>query len=182
MSKKNNTEPLSEDEILLFRNAIKKIQPVKKDKVLLKKPVTPYKKRIEIDDKQEPQIYLSDQNIEKILSPDQSVFFARTGLSPRQIKKLKQGKIPVVATLDLHGFDAESAKEELIRFLDFAYKKNKRCITIIHGKGHTDKPVLKNKINSWLRQFDTVLAFTTAQPKHGGTGAVYVLLRATHTN
>jgi DNA-nicking Smr family endonuclease len=33
-------------------------------------------------------------------------------------------------------------------------------------------------MNSWLRQHHTVLAFSSAPPRHGGTGALYVLLRS----
>ena len=36
--------------------------------------------------------------------------------------------------------------------------------------------LLKNALNSWLRQIPAVLAFCSAKPQHGGTGAVYVLL------
>lgn len=38
-------------------------------------------------------------------------------------------------------------------------------------------PVLKGKVNVWLRQKGEVMAFCTAIPRDGGTGAVYVLLR-----
>ena len=37
--------------------------------------------------------------------------------------------------------------------------------------------MLKIKVNSWLRQKDQVLAFCSARPQDGGTGAVYVLLK-----
>ena len=41
-------------------------------------------------------------------------------------------------------------------------------------------PVLKEELKSWLTRDPlkrVVLAFTTAQPRHGGAGALYVLLR-----
>ena len=37
--------------------------------------------------------------------------------------------------------------------------------------------ILKGCTDHWLRELDTVQAFHSAQPRHGGTGAVYVLLR-----
>jgi len=40
--------------------------------------------------------------------------------------------------------------------------------------------VIKNKVNSWLRQHQDVLAFHSAMPKDGGNGAVYVLLKKLH--
>jgi DNA-nicking Smr family endonuclease len=36
--------------------------------------------------------------------------------------------------------------------------------------------VLKASVQQWLAQWDAVLAFVTAQRRHGGTGAIYVLL------
>lgn len=178
MSKKQSFEPLSEEEILLFRNAMKKMQPIKRDRkaLLKKKPIIKPNIDYLAEDKY-PSI-LSDHLIEKTVAPEDSLFFSRNGLSPKQIRQLKQGKVTILGTLDLHGFDSESAREKLIQFLQFAYRNNKRCISIIHGKGHSDKPILKNKINNWLRQFDIVLAFCTALPKHGGTGALYVLLKS----
>ncbi len=50
----------------------------------------------------------------------------------------------------------------------------------MHGKGHGSLhklPVLKTKVQGWLRQRDEVLAFCSARPVDGGTGAVYVLLK-----
>ena len=38
-------------------------------------------------------------------------------------------------------------------------------------------PVLKNAVNRWLRNWDTVLAFVSTRQVDGGTGAIYVLLQ-----
>jgi DNA-nicking Smr family endonuclease len=37
--------------------------------------------------------------------------------------------------------------------------------------------MLKRKVNYWLRLYEQVLAFCSANRRDGGTGAVYVLLR-----
>jgi DNA-nicking Smr family endonuclease len=52
-------------------------------------------------------------------------------------------------------------------------------VRIIHGKGlrsGTRGPVLKNAVNVLLRRSDPVLAFASARPVAGGTGATLVLL------
>ena len=52
---------------------------------------------------------------------------------------------------------------------------------IIHGKGYRSGargPILKSAVNDWLRRDMDVMAFVSARPIDGGTGAVYVLLRA----
>jgi DNA-nicking Smr family endonuclease len=53
-------------------------------------------------------------------------------------------------------------------------------VRIIHGKGLSSAgklPVLKGKVDAWLRQMDAVLAFCSARRNDGGTGALYVLLK-----
>jgi len=73
-----------------------------------------------------------------------------------------------------------AAKEALAAFLHRVRRDSLSCVRIIHGKGNGSRhrgPVLKQKINGWLRQRDEVLAFCSARAMDGGTGAIYVLLR-----
>jgi DNA-nicking Smr family endonuclease len=51
---------------------------------------------------------------------------------------------------------------------------------VIHGKGARsgpDGPVLKAGVQRWLAQWDDVLGYVSAARRHGGSGAVYVLLQ-----
>jgi DNA-nicking Smr family endonuclease len=51
---------------------------------------------------------------------------------------------------------------------------------VIHGKAFSQsgqQPVLKSYVNDWLRQLPQVLAFCSAQPKDGGSGALYILIK-----
>jgi DNA-nicking Smr family endonuclease len=55
-----------------------------------------------------------------------------------------------------------------------------RCVLVIHGKGEGadgGMGVIKGHIGTWLSQSGHVLAYETAQPRDGGSGALYVLLR-----
>ena len=53
-------------------------------------------------------------------------------------------------------------------------------IKIVHGKGlQNGQPLIKTCVNGWLRQIPQVLAFVSALPRDGGTGAAYVLLKKT---
>ena len=96
------------------------------------------------------------------------------------VRKLRRGQFAVEAELDLHGFIVPQARTALDKFLRDARALGKRCVRVIHGKGRRSQgklPVLKGKVNAWLRQKDDVMAFCTAVPRDGGAGAVYVLLR-----
>lgn len=103
------------------------------------------------------------------------------GLQDAAFRRLQRGTLHLGAELDLHGMRAAEARLAVAGFLAEARGRGLRCVRIIHGKGLRSKgdgPVLKQRVDHWLRQRDDVLAFCSARREHGGTGAVYVLLRA----
>ena len=66
------------------------------------------------------------------------------------------------------------------QFIDESVGRGHTCVRVVHGKGLGSGergPVLKSKVNGWLRRWHEVLAFVSTRQGHGGTGAVYVLLR-----
>jgi DNA-nicking Smr family endonuclease len=110
----------------------------------------------------------------------EEIYYCREGLQQTVLRKLKRGQFRVSAFLDLHGMTVTIARQALAHFLQIARRDNITCVRIIHGKGNRSRhkgPILKHKVNHWLRQRDEVLAFCSARPVDGGTGAVYVLLR-----
>lgn len=104
-------------------------------------------------------------------------------LDRRILKKLKRGEFSIQAHLDLHGLNREQARLKVAEFVRERHAEGKRCVLIVHGRGFGSKdniPVLKLKLAAWLTRGaigKKVLAFTSARPYDGGTGAVYVLLR-----
>ena len=113
------------------------------------------------------------------VTPHETLSFRREGLQHNTFKKLRLGKMPPEADLDLHGYTVEQARDILPQFVDACVDEGIRVATITHGHGeYRDKPaLLKSCVNRWLQELDQVMAFHTAQPKHGGSGATYVLLR-----
>ena len=106
--------------------------------------------------------------------------FLRSGIQSAVLQKLRRGHYPVEATLDLHGMTATEANEQLYWFMQNSQALGRQAVRVVHGKGHgsaDQQPVLKTKINQWLREFPVVLAFCSSSPRDGGTGAVDVLLR-----
>ncbi|MBR58064.1 MAG: DNA mismatch repair protein MutS [Myxococcales bacterium] len=105
------------------------------------------------------------------------------GIDPQLVRRLRKGRYSVQAHLDLHGMDAQSAKEATRAFIIQSVKNGHRCVLIIHGKGlhsKSEEPVLKHGLKIWLSKGTVgrcILAFTSALPHDGGTGAIYVLLR-----
>ena len=136
-------------------------------------------KRIE-DEQQVLQDMLSDPEEPELVETGDELFFARAGLQHNVLRKLRRGQYSIGAELDLHGMTVVEARQQLAAFLQAARQRNVRCVRIIHGKGNGSlqrRPILKGKVNHWLQQRDEVLAFASARPVDGGTGAVYVLLK-----
>lgn len=116
----------------------------------------------------------------QIVDSADELLFAAPGVQLRLLKRLRLGHLPWEAGLDLHGYTVETARDELSGFIRDASRQQLRCVLIIHGKAYTQPgqpALLKSCVNDWLRQLHDVLAFSSAQPRDGGTGAVYVLLR-----
>jgi DNA-nicking Smr family endonuclease len=108
------------------------------------------------------------------------LFFKRSGVQQRVMEKLRHGQFAIEKELDLHGMTVNDAESALKRFLVHCQQNQYRCVRIIHGKGlgsKDKKPVIKNRLNQWLQKNDSILAFCSARPVDGGTGAVYVLLK-----
>ena len=108
--------------------------------------------------------------------------FKRSGIQNGVYRKLRLGHYQIDARLDLHRLAIKQARDEVFSFTAEATKLGLRTLLIVHGKGHSkahgdNTAVLKGYVNHWLRELEAVQAFHSAQPQHGGTGAVYVLLR-----
>ncbi|MBV2131289.1 Smr/MutS family protein [Pseudomonas sp. MAP12] len=124
---------------------------------------------------------LSDLFVIDVGAEDE-LYWVRDGVQEGQMRKLKAGQIPFEGSLDLHGMNVEKARATLWEFLAEAARFEVRCVRVTHGKAaRTDgrRPMVKSHVNTWLRQHPQVLGFTSCVAKHGGTGAVYVLLKRT---
>ena len=171
----------NQDDSDLFRQAMRGVTPLKPDNRVRRKPV-PGKPPAQ-PAQNEPAMFEErfTQGMLEQECPDQLYFERPGGTQKSVLKKLRTGKLGVDSTLDLHGLNVEEARLQLADFLEECRQFGYRHVIIIHGKGFRSqsKPVIKPMVNRWLRQADEVLAFCSAQPKDGGTGAVYVLLRRT---
>lgn len=110
----------------------------------------------------------------------QTLLYQQPCVTQQDMKRLKKGLFNKLWEIDLHGMTELEADKALSYFIAEATEHQARYLIIIHGKGyHSDVeyPILKNLVNQRLKQLETVLAFCSAQPKDGGSGAVYVFLK-----
>jgi DNA-nicking Smr family endonuclease len=106
--------------------------------------------------------------------------YLRPGIQSSALQKLRRGHFPIEATLDLHGLTSPEASIRLERFLLVSQSAGRSSVRIVHGKGRGSighQPVLKSKVRQQLEKTACVLAFCSARPQDGGTGAVDVLLK-----
>lgn len=110
--------------------------------------------------------------------PGGELSYLRDGHDPRLLKRLRRGLFAVQDEIDLHQMNVASARSVVREFLAEALAAGRRCVMLIHGKGlrSPSGPVLKVLVDGMLRQHGDVIAFVSAQPQKGGTGAVLVLL------
>lgn len=171
---------LSEEDKLLFAQAIDDVVPIKAtEKATLPRPKLKAK-RHKRSPQLDPILAIPLEPVEAVTA-HQSLLFHKAGLRLQDLSRLRKGEFSIQARLDLHGDTEEVAQQRLLQFIQQSYLANYRFALIIHGKGYnsdTDFPVLKNLVNQILRGLPQIVAFCSAQQKDGGTGAIYVLLKA----
>ena len=104
------------------------------------------------------------------------------GVDKRTAQRLRRGQIAIEARLDLHGLTQAEAHHALNGFLGDAQAAGKRGVLVITGKGRADQGygVLRRAVPHWLNlphNRGRIIAVHDAQPRDGGSGALYVLLK-----
>jgi DNA-nicking Smr family endonuclease len=168
----------------LFRQLMADVKPLPDKKsatqhIAEQKPRPAPKPRPPVADAPPSSGYIAREQVPEVAA-EEHLFFARGGLQQRLLRRLKRGDLRPEARLDLHGRTIAEAGTLLSTFLADAQASGLRCVSVIHGKGHRSadgRPALKTQLNQWLRDTPAVLAFSSAQAKDGGMGALYVLLR-----
>lgn len=176
---------ISEEDQQFFRNEVADVRPLKSDKRVdaPKKQHTAKPRRSFThfsEDEPNMESVFSDPDLRDIEVED-VLFYARSGIQQKVQRKLRRGELDVEDELDLHGYTVAESKSAIIDFIEECKRRHIRYIRIIHGKGYRSEqkvPVLKTHVAYWLPQHKDVLAFASARPADGGTGALYVILKA----
>lgn len=171
------------DDATLFARATRGTRPIQADATAplpVKRPdPNIHLRRAAAEAEEREKIPLSDAAaLMYETSPESTLSYARNGVQPRVLNKLKQGQMPWQAAVDLHGCTADQARDAVLSLLQDARQANLHVVKVVHGKGLIkEQALLKTFVNGWLRQVPEVLAFVSALPRDGGTGAIYVLLK-----
>lgn len=180
-----NKAKIPDEDKISFREAVADVRPLNAEKRIspVKKQPSPrplQKHHSEPDDLHTDMEMMSDPADLRDVKIQDQLFYARSGIQFKMQKKLRRGEFPVEDELDLHGYTSVEAKAAIYEFIEYCKQQHKRCIRIIHGKGYRSQekiPVLKTYVAHWLPQHNDVMAFCSARPEDGGTGALYVILK-----
>ncbi len=184
MPRRKPTPPanVSDEDARLFREAIGAIRPLapKPESGHVRTPPAPHPAMFERD-----EAAVRDELLESAIDPaaheiGEELLYLRDGHSPQLLKRLRRGHFSIGDEIDLHHMDERAARATLDEFLADARRRDITCVRIVHGKGlrsGSAGPVLKRMTDRVLRRRDDVLAFASARPAQGGTGATVVLLR-----
>ena len=178
----NDDDDNPDDDAALFRRLMGDAIPVTPDlRAPRYKPKPPPRARFRRQDESDVLLESLEGDIEEIeTGAGEALRFHRPSVGRRTMRKLARGNFSVQGEVDLHGMTVPQAKAALRAFISDAVARQHTCVRVVHGKGlgSGDRgPVLKGQVNNWLRRWNEVLAFVTTRQVHGGTGAVYVLLR-----
>jgi DNA-nicking Smr family endonuclease len=166
----------------LFAASVGRVRPVKAPVKahVHKPPPSPEPRQRQLDEQAALQEALSDEvDLESLLLTDDGLSYRRPEISAEVLHKLRRGHWSIQGELDLHGLRRDEAREALSDFIRQAHQASRRCLRVVHGKGHGSpgrEPVLKAKVQRWLAQRAEVIAFAQAAGPQGGAGALIVLL------
>jgi len=172
------------DDSLFFR-AMQGVEQISSAGRQIQPPPPPVQ---EFEDSDDPEAKLMRQamqgavEFELELSDEYMHGYVR-GLDSKIFQQLKAGSLSAEGHLDLHGQNADQALDSLLFFMRESYLAGRRVVLVIPGRGKNSPRglgVLRQELQTWLTREPLrriVLAFCTAQPRDGGTGALYILLR-----
>lgn len=191
MSARNRKRRLSQGEEELWRRVVARVAPLKKQADMA----------IALDIKPAPQaetVVMHSAYAEIELPPPADPRerpgsraykpLAQPALDRRTAQRLQRGQLAIEGRLDLHGMTQKEAYPALVRFISASRTMNRRLVLVVTGKGwnpDASRPeeaigVLRRSVPRWLASApftQHVAGVRDAHLKHGGSGALYVMLR-----
>ncbi|MEG3125600.1 Smr/MutS family protein [Sphingomonas sp. GB1N7] len=107
-------------------------------------------------------------------------------------KKLSRGLVSPDCSIDLHGHNLSTAHATLDGALEQSIRMGDRVILLVTGKpprAESERPhargAIRAAVGDWLagsRHASAIAAVRGAHPRHGGAGALYIILRRNDPN
>ena len=178
---KSRATKISDEDLRMFADAVGPVrQIITRAHADLRQPPAPEPRQFLLDEAR-----VSEELMHSLIDPadvevGEELSHLKEGHSPHVLRRLKRGQYSIADEIDLHQMTIPVARVAVKEFLDAARRNGQLCVKIIHGKGlrsRAEGPVIKRLVDGMLRRRGDVLAFASAKPAEGGTGAVIVLLK-----
>lgn len=112
----------------------------------------------------------------------------QVGLDSHWDRRVKAGRLDPDLTLDLHGHSLTTAYDRIMAGLDQARMMDARVVLVVAGRERPVDPAdrmakrgaIRAKLLDWLaasRHSDAITAVRRAHIRHGGEGALYLILK-----
>ena len=172
---------ISDEDLRLFAEAVGPVRRLRP----ATPAVTPPKPAPEPLQSRRDEAHVAEELLNSAIDPaavevGEELSYLKDGHSPRLLRQLKRGQFSIADEIDLHQMTANVARVAVKEFLDQSRRDGHLCVKLIHGKGlrsRAEGPVLKRLVDGLLRRRADVIAFASAKPAEGGTGATIVLLK-----
>lgn len=123
-----------------------------------------------------------------VVPPARPQYGSDAGLDSHWERRLRGGTLVPDFTLDLHDHSLDAAYHRLMDGLDLARETGARIVLIIAGRERgapaadrgNSRGAIRSKLLDWLaasRHASSIAAIRNAHRRHGGEGALYVILR-----
>lgn len=173
--------PADADDAALFREAIGEVRVIEAAPAPAPRapPPAPRARQRERDEAEALQEAQAVSLFALMMAGDQVLEHRREDVGEQVLRRLARGEFAVEAEIDLHGHDLVGAEAALRAFLHAARREGRRCVRVIHGRGSRSpdgQAVLKALTDRMLAQRGDILAYASAPPAMGGTGAVLALI------
>jgi len=171
---------IDDNDRALFRDAVGEVRKTRSDRVHHPLNVPrPIPRQQKLDDAAVMEELANGPVDFSALENGDELQWMQPGLRSSILTRLRRGYWRIQDEIDLHQMTVKAATASVRQFLAEAERDGLSCVKIIHGKGlrsGPDGPRLKRMTASLLARRASVVAFASAPPNDGGTGAVYALL------
>jgi len=179
--------PLTAGEKALWQKFIETVKPLDQGRVKRVESLPVAKKRVQ-DAGPITAEHFGGQPSKAVPLRDQKPVPTRHGLDGGWDRRLAKGMVQPDVTVDLHGYTLSSAHGRLDSALELSIAAGHRAILLITGKARSDEErsracgrgAIRSAISDWLaasRHASRIATVRNAHPRHGGAGALYIILR-----
>lgn len=178
---------LSPEERALWQRVVSSVTPIARAKPVPAAPVVPFVGPTPVAELVPPKKVKGRVPPPRQSAPPTPPKPPRDTLDGGWDRRLSRGLVAPESSIDLHGHTLASAHALLDQGLARAIARGDRVLLLITGKPprpESERPhargAIRAAVGDWLaasRHADAIAAVRGAHPRHGGQGALYIILR-----